>query len=57
MIGGREVTVSVIIGCPIIECAKGVCRKVANLYAVVTLFNSGWLLWILMIFHLNSMVS
>ena len=32
-------------------CYKGVCRKVTNPYAVVTLFDSDWLLWILMIFH------
>ena len=27
MVGGREVTVSVIIGCPIIECARGGLQK------------------------------
>ena len=47
MICGREVTVSVICGCA----KKGVCRKVANPYAIVTLFDSDRLPWILMIFH------
>ena len=47
VIGGGEVTVRVFNG----VCYKGVCRKVTNPYAVVTLFDSDWLLWILMIFH------
>ena len=38
-------------------CYMGVFRKVANSRAGVTLFDSGWLLWIWMVFHYKSIVS
>ena len=36
---------------------KGVFRNVPHSCAVVTLFGGEWLLWILMVFHCESMVS
>ena len=43
--------------CSTIECAIGGLQKVANSRAVVTLFDSAWLLWILMMIHLKSMLN
>ena len=41
----------------LLECAIGVFKYVANSRAVVTLYDSDWLLLILMMFHCKSMVS
>ena len=42
---------------PLIVIAFAIGPHVPNSYAVVTLFDSGWFLWILMISHYKSMVD
>ena len=53
----REVTVVCVKEVSETECAIGGRQEVANSGALVTLFDSAWLLWILMMIHLKSMVS